>query len=374
MGWNPVLLYTDFLPGDISAMKAWWGEDFHFQEYRPRSWRWKLKRLLRRYNVGYGSIGQRLLRLLSRSGRVQSPKNDHPVPIDDYYEPELDGFIRNLDRRYQFSAVIAEYILMARSLDCFGPSCRKLVDTLELFAQGEARPAGAIKVWLNVVQADELDALRRADVVLAIQSHDANTLRAGGLQNIVTVGHALDVTDDPQMLLALASRQILFVGAGHSFDVAGLMWFWERVFPLLSDCIRPEDVVVAGGIRDVMKERPPFKFLGRVPDLGKVYRETRVVIAPLNEGTGLKIKVVEALAHGKALVTTRFGALGVDDGAGRAFLAADAPKDFANGVQLLLSDDEECSRLMRGAIDYAKNWNVNIRKQLGNALTSRDPE
>jgi hypothetical protein len=81
------------------------------------------------------------------------------------------------------------------------------------------------------------------------------------------------------------------------------------------------------------------------------------VIAPLHEGTGLKIKVVEALGYGKALVTTPFAALGVEDGANSAFATAESSSDFAKTLQRIMQDDAECQRLMTGATVYAREWN-----------------
>jgi succinoglycan biosynthesis protein ExoO len=365
LGWRPVLLYTDLLGGDVAAMRQWWGADFHFVPYRPGDWRWRLKRLARRALARWP--GLRALR-----SKRTPPPDAPPAPlrsVDDYYEPALDQRIDQLHRDYQFAAVIGEYILTSRAFLRFAPPVRRLLDTVEVFALGEAsRHAPSAKIWVRISPAEELRALQRGDVVIAIQDHDAKTFREAGLEPVVTVGHPVALAPEGQAVPGGATPQLLFVAAGHPFDVDGLQWFWREVYPRLAGWLPPERVVVAGGIVDALAERPPFTFLGRVPDLDPIYRAARVVMAPLREGTGLKIKVVEALGQGKALVATSFGAKGVEQGDGSALRLADSPAEFAAAIERLMRDEEECRRLMAGAREFARQWNERQRKALQDAL------
>jgi len=360
IGWRPVLLYTDYLPGDFAAMRQWWGEDFYYQPYRPGSLKWMMKRLSRRCALEHGRLRSwHRSRLYNwGSGNPQEDAATARIPVDNYYEPALDPVIDELHRRYKFQAVIAQFVIMSRALLRFpGGDVKRLIDTHEVFALGDAwKTAAPSKLWLRISPEDEKTALRRADSAIAIQHHDAATLRREGIAAGV-LGHPVEVVRDVRAADALGSGTILFVSRGHPFDVAGLEWFAREVYPLLAAWLRPEQVVVAGMIKDVMNPRPPFRFLGRVADLPDLYARNRVVMAPLHEGTGLKIKVVEALGYGKALVATPFAALGVEEGAGAAFVVAPTARDFAAALQRLLKDDRECIRLMEGALAFARHWN-----------------
>ena len=361
IGWRPVLLYTDFLPGDFPAMRRWWGPDFHFQAYRPGSFKWKFKRLARLCIPEHGG-----LRSWHRSRQYNwgsgDPRRDAEiarVSVDSYYEDALDPVIDRLHAQYKFQAVIAQFVIMSRALLRFpGGDVKRLVDTHEVFALGDAwKTAAPAKLWLRITLAEELMALNRADTTLAIQHHDAQTFRKAGVADAQVFGHPVEVAEDLRAQEALRAGTILFVSRGHPFDVAGLEWFAREVYPLMSSWLRPEQVVIAGMIKDVMKPRPPFNFLGRVADLPGLYARSRVVMAPLHEGTGLKIKVVEALGYGRALVATPFAALGVEDGADQAFAVAESAGEFAATLRRLLQDDQECLRLMHGAASYARRWN-----------------
>jgi len=205
--------------------------------------------------------------------------------------------------------------------------------------------------------------------VIAIQEHDAETLRCAGLRHVETVGHPVELVDDPPFDAAVASKKILFVTSGHPFDVAGLNWFAREVLPKTRSWLNPHQVVVAGGIGAVLSKTLPFTFPGRVPDIRPVYRDSRAVIAPLHEGTGLKIKVVEALGYGKALVATPFAVLGVEGGAKTAFLTAEWATQFAQGLQHIMENDDACRRLMVGALAYAHGWNDRQMAALRGVMT-----
>jgi glycosyltransferase involved in cell wall biosynthesis len=360
IGWKPVLLYTDFLPGDMPVMRQWWGKDHYFQAYRPGSSKWMLKRLARRVVPEHG-----WLRSLHRSklynwgsGNPQQDALTARTSVDTYYEPALDSVIDRLQAQYRFRAVIAQFVIMSRALLRFQNGVKKLIDTHEIFALGDAwKTAAPAKLWLRISPQEELMALNRADTALAIQKHDAETMRKAGVRDAKVFGHPVEMTPNLKFEAGLASKTILFISRGHPFDISGLEWFAKAVFPLMASWLKPEQVVVAGMIKHVMVDRPPFNFLGRVPDLAAVYANTRAVIAPLHEGTGLKIKVVEALGFGRALVATPFAALGVEDGVNTAFAVASSPAEFAASLKRVMQDDAECRRLMEGAAEYAGRWN-----------------
>lgn len=374
LGWIPVLLYTDYLAGDTEEMRAYWGSHYYFQPYRPTSVRWIFKRFLRAKLPEHGKLRSWYrLRLNNRAiSHNRSESRIRTLPVDAYYEPSLDAAIDRLHTQYAFQAVIAEYVCMSSALLRFaGQSVRRLIDTHELFALGEASlTAPPSKQWVRITAEEELAALQRADTVLAIQDRDAATLRKAGVRRVETVGHSVAVAANSDPEGGLASGNVLFVSSGHPFDVAGLHWFAREVFPKVASWLKPKQVVVAGGIRDVMTESPPFTFLGRVPDLAPVYRRARLVIAPLHQGTGLKVKAIEALGYCRTLVATSFAARGMEDGIGSAFMVADHPEAFAANLARLMFDDRECRRLMCGARSYAHAWNERQKFGLKSALES----
>ena len=91
-----------------------------------------------------------------------------------------------------------------------------------------------------------------------------------------------------------------------------------------------------------------------VPDLEPLYRQAGVVISPLIAGSGLKIKLIEALGRGKAIVATSVTVDGIAEQVGSSVVVADSASDFASAIVRLLSDDKLRLRTSSEALETAK--------------------
>ncbi|MDB5439728.1 MAG: hypothetical protein JWM33_2155 [Caulobacteraceae bacterium] len=194
--------------------------------------------------------------------------------------------------------------------------------------------------------------LSGADVTLAIQKEEAAYVAAA------VPGQKVLTTMMPVTPVALAqpgdARTVLFVGSSAAPNVNGLGWFIDKVLPLLSK-ERPDlRILVAGSVARAFPQVPPgMEMLGVVPDLTKLYQQAGVVISPLQAGSGLKIKLVEALAHGKAMVATPTTLQGVTEEVSGAVVVADTPDRFAKGILSLLADQDQRTRLAEAALTAA---------------------
>ncbi len=95
---------------------------------------------------------------------------------------------------------------------------------------------------------------------------------------------------------------------------------------------------------------------GQVADMAPHFRETSVVVVPLLHGGGTRLKILEAAASGKAIVTTTLGMEGLDFRPGEDLLVADTPIEFAQAVVGLLRDPEHRRRLGRQAHREARRY------------------
>src|SRR5690606_3854767 len=100
--------------------------------------------------------------------------------------------------------------------------------------------------------------------------------------------------------------RVLFVGSNTAPNTVGLAWFLEEVWPEVLKRRPSCRLDVAGSVErgfDARDQRG-VRFLGLVDDLAPLYRRAGVVVSPLTFGSGLKIKLIEAMAQGKAVVAT----------------------------------------------------------------------
>ena len=114
---------------------------------------------------------------------------------------------------------------------------------------------------------------------------------------------------------------------------------------------------------------PSVQVTGTVPSVSDYLRDASVVIVPLRIGGGTRLKIYEAMAMGKALVSTSIGAEGLSFQNGRDLLLADDAASFADAILLLLRDDQVRRRFEQAAVALAAqyDWSV-IASQLGEVL------
>jgi polysaccharide biosynthesis protein PslH len=363
IGYRPVLLYQDFLRDDACAMRAFWGIDLHFVPYRAGSVRWQVRRTVRKMLDPASVVYRWALRLQQASlcARHQREQEEFQIRLDDLYDEKLSSHVTSICERENPCAAICLDVFMTKCFEGLSSSVLRILDTNDLFAIGRNHEmAVGERLWMNLSLEDELRGYRRADLVWAIQAQDEKKIREADPDlKVITVGHPVDlVAPDPEM--SIASKEILLVASKHRWNVQGLRWFAAEVYPLLKDFLPPENVVVAGDIANVLEHELPFKFTGRVGDLAAIYRRARVVISPILGGTGLKIKNIEPMGYGKAVVSTRSAATGLEAAENRAFLVGDGPGSFAQAVRRLMEDDALCRQLMQGAFEFAQEYNQEV--------------
>lgn len=94
---------------------------------------------------------------------------------------------------------------------------------------------------------------------------------------------------------------------------------------------------------------PRIEFTGFVPDLRPNLAEAAAVVAPLRIGGGTRLKIVEAMAMGKAIVSTTLSAEGIEAVPGRDILIADEPATFAEAVSRLLTEPDLAAQIGNSA-------------------------
>jgi polysaccharide biosynthesis protein PslH len=92
-----------------------------------------------------------------------------------------------------------------------------------------------------------------------------------------------------------------------------------------------------------------IEFTGTVPDMRPYLEAATIVVVPLRLGGGTRIKILEACAAAKPIISTSIGAEGLDLAPGKEIILADSPVDFASHVVDLLKNPARCERLAKSA-------------------------
>jgi len=211
-------------------------------------------------------------------------------------------------------------------------------------APGDPRRLVLAREWRRLRQY-EAAMYRRARLVFAVSDVDAAEIRSlsGGTVPVVPVPIAVDagsilpverIADDPQ---------VLFVGALDWPPNADAVSYWlEAIWPRVR-VGRPDArfVVVGRGGAPLARRWhgvSGVQFTGWVADVEPWFRSSRVTVAPLRAGSGMRVKILDAFARGVPVVATRIGVEGIEVEPGVHALIEDDPAAIAAAVVRLLQD------------------------------------
>ncbi len=140
-------------------------------------------------------------------------------------------------------------------------------------------------------------------------------------------------------------------------NVDGLAWFVQEVLPIVVKSRPSVRFYVYGKnpSRDVFKLSDGRNVIvkGFVDDVREVFRKARLMVVPLRAGSGIRIKILEAMAAGKAIVATSIGREGIKCETEKNIMVADGANEFAGKVLRLLGDRELCVSIGRQAARLA---------------------
>ena len=190
-----------------------------------------------------------------------------------------------------------------------------------------------------LTEEEECSRLAQADIIVAIQREEAEFLRHRLPSHRVIVA---PMAAHP-IVAAQAGRrdQLLFVASSAAPNVDGIRWFLDACWPAIRARRPNATLCVAGTVCDLLGPPPDgARFLGFVKDLSPFYRNAEVVVSPLRIGSGLKIKLIEALECGKAVVATSKTLEGVEHLLADGVRVADNAADFSDAVCMLLEDEQ----------------------------------
>jgi glycosyltransferase involved in cell wall biosynthesis len=173
---------------------------------------------------------------------------------------------------------------------------------------------------------------------------------------------AVDIAPPPSEAPGRSRRIGFLASFGHQPNVDAVLYFAREIFPLVRERLPDAEFVVAGKNPPaalVEGEGAGISCLGFVDDVPAFYGGVDLVVAPIRYGGGIKIKVLEAMACGRPVVTTSVGAEGIAEADEEALVVADDPAAFAGAAVALLVDETRRSELgerARRLIERRFSW------------------
>jgi len=245
---------------------------------------------------------------------------------------------------------------------------------LKRWFQTEANPARKCYLGIQLLKLRrfELSAMNRFDCCVVVSEEDKQVLRKmGARKDLFVVPNGTDTSFFSPNGESVKEKSIVWLG---HMDVHtnkdAVMYFWNEIYPLLRTRdpsiemtfvgTGPPEEIVAAAERDRL-----IKVTGFVDDIRPYVGQASVVVVPIRIGSGTRIKILDTMAMGKAIVSTSVGCEGLNIANRRNIMVADDPKSFSESVIELLNDAKMRGEIEKEARDLAKtyDWGRMVEKQ-----------
>ena len=182
------------------------------------------------------------------------------------------------------------------------------------------------------------------DAVTCTSDIDAAVFQRHCAENVIEIiPNGVDVAHYQPDFSAEAPAHLIYIGSMDWYpNEDAVAFFADEVLPRIQESVPDVKFSIVGGNPSArvqkLAEKEGIVVTGRVPEIKPYFAEATVFVVPLRIGSGTRLKILEALAMGKAIVSTSVGAEGLDLKDGEEIFIADEPKVFAEAVTRLLKD------------------------------------
>jgi glycosyltransferase involved in cell wall biosynthesis len=234
-----------------------------------------------------------------------------------------------------YAFILISYAYWAGLLDCAaGKDAIKVIDLHDFLTLNNFQRSGKKGFKLGQMFEDEVSAIARFDYALSI-SEEERLVLSPFCPDTVFVDAPVSSRERFGGAKEEPEFDALFIGSANPFNKQGMKWFMEEVYPRLSKDVK---VAIVGEIAGFVKKEDNITLIGHAEDLDGLYANTLLAICPLKAGTGLKVKVVEALSFGVPVVTTSWGLTGMIQKYDNGCCLSDSAEGFAEAIIRLKRD------------------------------------
>lgn len=210
----------------------------------------------------------------------------------------------------------------------------------------------------------EISILNKMDGIIAITPVDARNFdRLSHSTNIISIPFGINLDTLPETPVQPAEASLFHIGTMNWFpNEESIKWLITEVWPNVRKRLPHIELHLAGRYMPdwlLKLSVPGITVDGEVPDVWDYMQRFSIMVVPLFSGSGIRIKIVEAMAAGKAIITTAMGAEGINYENGQHLLIAKDAASFTDAIVRLCND-----RALRDSL--GKNARMLIAKEHDN--------
>ncbi len=246
--------------------------------------------------------------------------------VDDYYPIGIENLINKLNIEFGFDYCIVNYITLTRLFEKVDIQ-RKVLYSHDAFTNKKEW----LKVqnfWFSLSPNEEAKGIRRCTDIISIQKNESILFRYYNPNaQVYTVYSPFRFTKQR----ICNNKNILFIAGGNQLNYNGIVWCIEKILPLVLETEHSARLIIGGNICQMIEKYASDNIIlhGFVNNLVDFYAMGDIVINPIYQGTGLKVKTFEALSFGKIVIAHRHSADGIFQEESAPLYLADNNIEFA---------------------------------------------
>ncbi len=213
----------------------------------------------------------------------------------------------------------------------------------------------------------EKNTLNLVDGIAAITRNDASYFRGITHKPVIDLPFGVENEKIASKVPAIKGGRFFHIGAMNWMpNEEGMRWFLDDIWPELYRLNNSMKLTLAGRFMPVWLVsgyKPGVEVVGEVEDAKRFIEEHDVAIVPLRSGSGIRIKIIEAMAAGKAVVATSIGAEGITYTHGENIFIANRLHDFIDFIQMYATQPQKVGNIAAGGLrlvqeQYRNEWLV----------------
>jgi sugar transferase (PEP-CTERM/EpsH1 system associated) len=302
-----------------------------------------------------------------------------PYNLAKYCRPQVRKELTNLLRQESYDVMVCDFLMAAGVIPWEAPIPKVLfAHNVEAAIWRHHRQVTRNPLWKALawretrrMEAAERRYLRAADHVLTVSENDRGVFSAfvePSKLTVVPTGVDSDYFQPAEATQSAPTQDLptlVFIGSMDWLpNEDAIFYFMRQVLPLVRREFPAVSLYVVGRnpsqrLQSLAAKTCNLQVTGRVADVRPFLARASVIIVPLRIGGGTRVKVFEAMAMGKAVVSTSLGAEGLAVQHGQNILLADSPAEFAEAVCSLLRDIPQRQRLgasARQMVEQNYSW------------------
>ena len=320
--------------------------------------------------------GRTFREALSYARYLSSP---FPYTVSKFCKPEVARRLLQLVGETQPDVIVCDFVIAAQSIPWNVP-VPKIVFTHNVEAaiwrhhyKVAGNPFWKLLSWreYRAMERFERDCLKRADHVLTVSDHDRDIFaKMIDPSRITVIPTGVDLEYFRPSPHQDQPTTLVFSGAMDWMpNEDAMVYFIKRILPRIRRQIPNASLCVVGrnpsrALLELAASHQGIEITGIVDDIRPFVHRAAIYVVPLRIGGGTRLKIFEAMAMGKAAVSTTIGAEGLPVHPGEDILIADDPEEFADKTIRLLGDPvrrEELGRTARELVNRTYSWDAVVQ-------------